>query len=110
MEEFGANEIVATLGLSLFVLGYGLGPMLFSPMSETPQIGRSRIYFWTLFAFVLLELPTGYATNMAMLLVFRFLTGFLVVQFSQPEGRQSWTCTLQWRCRTVSASLARREF
>ncbi|WAO89010.1 MFS domain-containing protein [Fusarium falciforme] len=98
MEEFGANEIVATLGLSLFVLGYSLGPMLFSPMSETPQIGRSRIYFWTLFAFVLLELPTGYATNMAMLLVFRFLTGFLVVQFSQPEGRQSWTCTLQWRC------------
>ncbi|KAM6527691.1 hypothetical protein FALCPG4_008740 [Fusarium falciforme] len=76
MEEFGANEIVATLGLSLFVLGYGVGPMLFSPMSETPQIGRSRIYFWTLFAFVLLELPTGYATNMAMLLVFRFLTGF----------------------------------
>ncbi|UPL00555.1 hypothetical protein LCI18_011489 [Fusarium solani-melongenae] len=76
MEEFGANEIMATLGLSLFVLGYGLGPMFFSPMSEMPQIGRSRIYFWTLFAFVLLELPTGYATNMAMLLVFRFLTGF----------------------------------
>ncbi|KAJ4214037.1 hypothetical protein NW759_010563 [Fusarium solani] len=76
MEEFGASEIVATLGLSLFVLGYGLGPMLFSPMSEMPQIGRSRIYFWTLFAFVLLELPTGYATSMAMLLVFRFLTDF----------------------------------
>jgi DHA1 family multidrug resistance protein-like MFS transporter len=50
--------------------------MLFSPMSEMPQIGRSRIYFWTLFAFVLLELPTGYATSMAMLLVFRFLTDF----------------------------------
>ncbi|EED14917.1 caffeine resistance protein, putative [Talaromyces stipitatus ATCC 10500] len=56
--------------------GYGLGPMLFSPMSEIPTIGRSRIYFWTLFAFVLLQLPTGYAINMAMLLVFRFLTGF----------------------------------
>ncbi|KAF3403422.1 Caffeine resistance protein 5 [Talaromyces pinophilus] len=76
MEEFGASEVVATLGLSLFVLGYGLGPMLFSPMSEIPTIGRSRIYFWTLFVFVLLQLPTGYAANMAMLLVFRFLTGF----------------------------------
>ncbi|KAI9746350.1 MAG: hypothetical protein M1818_000062 [Claussenomyces sp. TS43310] len=76
MEEFGVNEIVATLGLSLFVLGYGLGPMLFSPMSEMPQVGRSGIYFWTLLAFVLLQLPTGYAVNMAMFLVFRFLTGF----------------------------------
>ncbi|PVH88930.1 MFS general substrate transporter [Cadophora sp. DSE1049] len=76
MEEFGVSEVVATLGLSLFVLGYGLGPMLFAPMSEIPTIGRSRIYFWTLFAFVLLQLPTGYATNITMLLVFRFLTGF----------------------------------
>ncbi|KAF2462021.1 major facilitator superfamily domain-containing protein [Lineolata rhizophorae] len=56
--------------------GYGLSPILFSPMSEMPTIGRSRIYFWTLFAFVLLQLPTGYAVNMAVLLVFRYLTGF----------------------------------
>ncbi|TVY80531.1 Caffeine resistance protein, partial [Lachnellula suecica] len=80
MEEFGVSEVVATLGLSLFVLyidlGYGLGPMLFSPMSEVPTIGRSRIYFWTLFLFVLLQLPTGYASNIEMLLVFRFLSGF----------------------------------
>ncbi|KAH7409418.1 major facilitator superfamily domain-containing protein [Cadophora sp. MPI-SDFR-AT-0126] len=76
MEEFGAREVVAILGLSLFVLGYGLGPMLFAPMSEIPTIGRSRIYFWTLFVFVLLQVPTGYATNISMLLVFRFLTGF----------------------------------
>jgi len=45
-------------------------------MSEIPTINHSRIYFWTLFIFVLLQLPTGYAVNMAMLLVFRFLTGF----------------------------------
>jgi DHA1 family multidrug resistance protein-like MFS transporter len=50
--------------------------MLFSPMSEIPTIGRSRIYFWTLFAFVLLQLPTGYSVNIAMLLIFRFLSGF----------------------------------
>jgi DHA1 family multidrug resistance protein-like MFS transporter len=56
--------------------GYGLGPMLFSPMSEIPRIGRSRIYFWTLFSFVLLQLPTGYSLNLEMFLVFRFLTGF----------------------------------
>jgi DHA1 family multidrug resistance protein-like MFS transporter len=51
--------------------------MLFSPMSEIPRIGRSRIYFWTLLAFTLLQLPTGFATNMPMFLVFRFITGFV---------------------------------
>lgn len=51
--------------------------MLFSSMSEMPTIGRSRIYFWTLFACVLLQLPTGYAVNIVMLLIFRFLTGFV---------------------------------
>ena len=31
---------------------------------------------WTLFAFVLLQIPTGYAVNIEMLLVSRFVTGF----------------------------------
>ncbi|XDG01450.1 hypothetical protein ABKA04_001065 [Annulohypoxylon sp. FPYF3050] len=77
MEEFGSSEIVATLGLSLFTIGYGLGPMLWSPMSEIPQLGRSPLYFWTFLAFILLQLPTGFAVNMPMFLVFRVLTGFL---------------------------------
>ena len=56
--------------------GYGIGPMLFSPMSELPQLGRRNIYFWGLFLFVVLQLPTGYAVIVPMFLVFRFLTGF----------------------------------
>uniref|UniRef100_A0A8H7TNW8 Major facilitator superfamily (MFS) profile domain-containing protein n=1 Tax=Bionectria ochroleuca TaxID=29856 RepID=A0A8H7TNW8_BIOOC len=31
MKQFGVSSIVATLGLSLYVLGYGVGPLLFSP-------------------------------------------------------------------------------
>ncbi|KAI0851712.1 benomyl/methotrexate resistance protein [Daldinia vernicosa] len=77
MEDFGVSEIVATLGLSLFTLGYGLGPMLWSPMSEIPQLGRSPLYFWTFLAFILLQLPTGFAVDMPMFLVFRVLTGFV---------------------------------
>ena len=34
MEEFGCSLEVANLGLSLYVLGTGLGPLLFSPLSE----------------------------------------------------------------------------
>lgn len=50
--------------------------MLWSPMSEMPKLGRSGIFFWTLLCFILLQLPTGFATNMPMFLVFRFATGF----------------------------------
>jgi DHA1 family multidrug resistance protein-like MFS transporter len=46
-------------------------------MSEIPKLGRGGIYFWTLFAFILLQLPTGYAVNMPMFLVFRWITGFV---------------------------------
>lgn len=56
--------------------GYGFGPMLWSPMSEMPKLGRNGIYFWTLLAFVLFQVPTGFAVDMAMFLIFRFLTGF----------------------------------
>ncbi|QSS61422.1 MFS multidrug transporter [Histoplasma capsulatum] len=34
MEEFNCSLIVATLGLSLFILGLGLGPLVLAPLSE----------------------------------------------------------------------------
>lgn len=47
-EVFGVSRVAATLGLTLFVAGYGVGPMLWSPMSEVPQIGRLPVYMLTL--------------------------------------------------------------
>ena len=76
-ETFGVSRVAATLGLTLFVLGYGIGPMLWSPMSEVPQIGRGPIYISTLALFVVLQVPTALATNFGMLLAFRFITGFV---------------------------------
>ncbi|MCJ1396384.1 hypothetical protein MMC18_009274 [Xylographa bjoerkii] len=74
---FDVSQVKATLGLTLFVAGYGLGPMLWAPMSEIPQIGRNPVYIGTLFVFVVLQIPVALATNFAMLLCFRFLTGFI---------------------------------
>jgi MFS transporter, DHA1 family, multidrug resistance protein len=76
-EKFGVSQVAATLGLTLFVLGYALGPMLWSPMSEVPQVGRNPIYISTLALFVVLQVPTALATNFGMLLAFRFITGFI---------------------------------
>jgi multidrug resistance protein len=50
--------------------------MLWSPMSEVPQVGRNPVYIGTLLVFVLFQIPTALATNFGMLLAFRFLTGF----------------------------------
>lgn len=74
---FGVSQVAATLGLTLFVLGYALGPVLWAPLSEIPQIGRNPVYIITLAVFVILQVPTALAVNFGMLLAFRFLTGFI---------------------------------
>ncbi|KAI4603084.1 hypothetical protein KJ359_005875 [Pestalotiopsis sp. 9143b] len=75
MAEFGVNETQAALGLALFVLGYGVGPLLFSPLSELPSIGRNPVYTWTMFLFVIVSIPAAVATNYPGLMVLRFLQG-----------------------------------
>ncbi|RAH84649.1 caffeine resistance protein 5 [Aspergillus japonicus CBS 114.51] len=76
-EEFGVSTVASTLGLTLFVLGYGIGPMIWSPLSELPTVGRSPVYILTLFVFVFLNFGVVYAKNFGILLTFRFLTGFI---------------------------------
>lgn len=75
-QVFHVGQVAATLGLTLFVAGYGLGPMIWSPMSEIPQIGRNPVYIGTLIVFVFLQFAVIYAKNFGMLMAFRFLTGF----------------------------------
>lgn len=76
MKEFGVSEIVATLGLSIYVLGYGTGPLIFSPLSEIPIIGRNPVYIITMFLFVIISIPTAFVGNFPGLIVLRFLQGF----------------------------------
>ena len=44
--EFGASEIVVTLGLSLFVAGLGVGPMFLAPLSEVNHIFLLALRGW----------------------------------------------------------------
>jgi DHA1 family multidrug resistance protein-like MFS transporter len=75
-EKFGVSTIAASLGLALYVLGYGIGPLIFSPISEIPIIGRNPPYIITFGLFVILSIPTAVVNNFAGLLVLRFLQGF----------------------------------
>ncbi|GAA5868162.1 hypothetical protein JCM1840_006163 [Sporobolomyces johnsonii] len=76
MQDFGVSRTVSILGLTLFILGYGIGPMLWSPLQETPQLGRNPVYYITLAIFVLFQMPILVAPNYATIMIFRFLTGF----------------------------------
>ncbi|KAF2839415.1 putative caffeine resistance protein 5 [Patellaria atrata CBS 101060] len=76
MEHFGVGHFKASLGLALYVLGYGTGPMLFSPMSEIPHFGRNIPYISTFFIYTIISIPTSVVDNFGGLMVLRFLQGF----------------------------------
>ncbi|RMZ13030.1 hypothetical protein D0862_02480 [Hortaea werneckii] len=75
--EYQVGHTVASLGLSLYVIGYGIGPLVFSPVSEIPQIGRNLPYIITLYLYVLMAIPTVLIKSLPGFLVLRFLNGVL---------------------------------
>jgi DHA1 family multidrug resistance protein-like MFS transporter len=77
IEIFGVSHVEGSLGLALYVLGYGIGCLLFSPLSEVPAIGRNPPYAISGFLFVILCIPTALVDNFAGLMVCRFLLGFM---------------------------------
>ncbi|MCJ1431851.1 hypothetical protein MMC27_001206 [Xylographa pallens] len=76
ISEFGIDGTEASLGLALYVLGYGLGPLLWAPMSEIPTFGRNIPYITSFAIYLVLTIPTALAHNYGGLMVLRFLAGF----------------------------------
>ncbi|VUC32560.1 unnamed protein product [Clonostachys rosea] len=73
-ESFGNSRKVSVLGLSLFVLGIGCGPLFFSPLSEF--FGRRPVYLVAWSLYVIWTIPQAVATNIVTMLVARFLAAF----------------------------------
>ncbi|KAL1850708.1 hypothetical protein VTK73DRAFT_9632 [Phialemonium thermophilum] len=72
--EFGVtSSIVVSMTVSLYVLGFGLGPLLLAPLSEL--YGRLRVYYACNAVFVAFTLGCALSTDVAMFTVFRFLCG-----------------------------------
>ncbi|KAL7953623.1 major facilitator superfamily domain-containing protein [Trichoderma compactum] len=69
VQKFGVSTQVASLAL------YGLGAMLFSPLSEIAAIGRNPPYIITLFIFTILWVPASVVDSFPGFVVLRFLTG-----------------------------------
>ncbi|KAF2022559.1 MFS general substrate transporter [Setomelanomma holmii] len=75
MEVFRASQSVASLGLGLHVLGYGIGPLVLSPLSERPAIGRNPPYMISCPLFVIISQPTAFVDDVHGFMVLRFLQG-----------------------------------
>ncbi|KAL7928131.1 CHAT domain-containing protein [Trichoderma chlorosporum] len=56
-KAFGVTSIDASLGLSMYVLGYGVGPLVLSPLSEIAVIGRNPVYIVTMALVSWVSLP-----------------------------------------------------
>ena len=76
IRKFGVSAEDASLPLSLYVLAYGMGPLLFAPLTEIPLIGRNPVYVVTFLFFVIISIPAPLVNNFAGLLVLRFLQGY----------------------------------
>ncbi|KAI1335221.1 major facilitator superfamily domain-containing protein [Xylariaceae sp. FL0016] len=79
-EEFNVGQTIALLLTSLFVLGFAVGALVLSPLSEV--YGRRELYVWTFFLFVMFSGATGAAPSITAVLMFRFLGG-IVGSFTQ---------------------------
>ncbi|PQE12430.1 major facilitator superfamily transporter protein [Rutstroemia sp. NJR-2017a BVV2] len=76
VEKFNISPVAASLGLSLYVLAYGIGDLLFSPLTEIPTIGRNPVYYLTFIVFWILSFPTATVDGFGGLLALRFFLGF----------------------------------
>lgn len=80
VEYFGVSQEVIILStVTVFVIGFGVGPCLFAPLSE--EVGRKPVYTVTLALALIFILPCGLAQNIATLLIGRLLDGIF---FSAP--------------------------
>ncbi|KAI9744631.1 MAG: hypothetical protein M1818_002160 [Claussenomyces sp. TS43310] len=59
--------------VSVFVLGFAIGPLVVAPLSEVH--GRRTVYLISNFLFLIFTIACGLSTSMGMLTAFRFLAG-----------------------------------
>lgn len=73
MAEFNVSEEASILGISLFVVGFAVGPLLWAPLSES--FGRQTLYFLTYGALVAFNAAAAGAPNFPGLVALRFFAG-----------------------------------
>ncbi|TKA73218.1 hypothetical protein B0A55_07779 [Friedmanniomyces simplex] len=91
-KTFDVSFEVSLLTVTLFVVGFGIGPMVFAPLSEI--VGRRMIYATTLLVALIFIIPCAVSQNIGTLLVCRFIDG---IAFSAPMTLVGGTLADLWR-------------
>ncbi|KAJ5516120.1 hypothetical protein N7527_007680 [Penicillium freii] len=73
MEDFGASQEIVILGVSLFVLGFAIGPLIWAPLSEI--FGRRHIFTISFMFLTVFNAGAAGAKNIETLIILRFLAG-----------------------------------
>ncbi|CCT73905.1 probable multidrug resistance protein [Fusarium fujikuroi IMI 58289] len=92
VERFDTSSEVALLTITLFVYGFGIGPLVFSPLSEL--CGRRIIYVLTFGVAVIFIVPCAVAQNIETLLVCRAIDG---IAMSVPVATIGGSLADMWR-------------
>lgn len=73
VEDFGVEEEIAILGVSLFVLGFAIGPLIWAPLSEI--FGRRHIFTISFAFLTAFNAGAAGSKNIETLIILRFLAG-----------------------------------
>lgn len=71
--EFGATQLQTTMVISIFVLGYVLGPCVWAPASEV--LGRQPVNIVSGFGMLVFNIGCAFAPSIGAMLVLRLFTG-----------------------------------
>jgi MFS transporter, DHA1 family, multidrug resistance protein len=72
-QEFKVSRVAAGLVITIFLLGYCAGPLIFAPLSEF--YGRRWVFYITFTGYLAFNFLCAFAPNFGSLLVGRLLTG-----------------------------------
>ncbi|KAI1860346.1 uncharacterized protein JN550_011612 [Neoarthrinium moseri] len=74
MQEFGVtSEILGSFAVSIYLLGYSVGPLVLAPLSD--MYGRKIVLDMANIMFCLWQIGSALSPNIQSLIVFRFLSG-----------------------------------
>ncbi|KAL6949773.1 hypothetical protein ACO0QE_000434 [Hanseniaspora vineae] len=84
MARFHVGQEVATLGITLYIVGLGFGPLFLSPISEF--YGRKITFIFSLFFVLVFIIVTTFSPTLAGIFIGRFFSGFFGSAFLSVAG------------------------
>lgn len=98
---FNVSREVTLVTITVFVVGFGVGPLAFAPLSEL--FGRKPVYIVTMGLAVIFVIPCAVSQNIATLIVCRLIDG---ISFSAPMTLVGGTLADLWDSKVRAVPMA----